>query len=97
MHDGTVNSGPQENTKLSFEFSRGEQRFLIHEFYSSRSGGGSERTSVLTVTNVRAEDSGNYVCVSQNRAGRAEANFTLQVKITSFHCGCSAVCDLQNL
>ena len=37
------------------------------------------RTSTLVLTNVRAEDSGKFICVAENRAGTAEANFTLQV------------------
>ena len=31
------------------------------------------------MTNVREEDSGDFTCVAQNRAGAVEANFTLQV------------------
>ena len=31
------------------------------------------------MTNARAEDSGPFMCVSHNQAGRVEANFTLQV------------------
>ena len=42
------------------------------------SGGG--RTSTLVLTKVRAEDSGKFICVAENRAGMAEANFTLQVR-----------------
>ena len=37
------------------------------------------RTSTLVLTKVRAEDSGKFICVAENRAGTAEANFTLQV------------------
>ena len=43
------------------------------------SGGGGGRTSTLVLTKVRAEDSGKFICVAENRAGVAEANFTLQV------------------
>ena len=39
-----------------------------------------EKTSTLTLTNVRTEDSGQYMCVALNPAGKVEANFTLQVK-----------------
>ena len=42
-------------------------------------GGGGGRTSTLVLTKVRAEDSGKFICVAENRAGVAEANFTLQV------------------
>ena len=42
-------------------------------------GGGAGRTSTLVLTKVRAEDSGKFICVAENRAGVAEANFTLQV------------------
>ena len=41
--------------------------------------GGGGRTSTLVLTKVRAEDSGKFICVAENRAGVAEANFTLQV------------------
>ena len=40
---------------------------------------GPGRTSTLVLTKVRAEDSGKFICVAENRAGMAEANFTLQV------------------
>ena len=52
---------------------RGQQKFVIFE------RGGFEKTSSLILTNVRAEDSGPFMCVSNNQAGRVEANFTLQV------------------
>ena len=52
---------------------RGQQTFLIFE------DGGFEKTSSLILTNARAEDSGPFMCVSQNQAGKVEANFTLQV------------------
>ena len=41
--------------------------------------GGFEKTSTLVLTQARPEDSGPFMCVSQNQAGRVEANFTLQV------------------
>ena len=44
------------------------------------SSGGGGRTSTLVLTKVRAEDSGKFICVAENRAGMAEANFTLQVR-----------------
>ena len=53
----------------------GLQRFVIYE------SGSFEKTSSLILTNARAEDSGPFMCVSQNQAGRVEANFTLQVKL----------------
>ena len=52
---------------------RGEQTFLVFD------RGGFEKTSTLVLTNVQAEDSGQYMCVTENQAGKAEANFTLQV------------------
>jgi hypothetical protein len=52
---------------------RGVQRFIIFE------NGGLEKTSQLVLTNAREEDSGNYMCVAENQAGKVEANFTLQV------------------
>ncbi len=57
---------------------RGMQQFIIYE------NGTFERTSWLILTNVRAEDSGPFMCVSQNQAGRVEANFTLQVSCFVF-------------
>jgi len=39
-------------------------------------GGGH---SSLLLTNVQPSDSGQFLCVAENRAGRAEANFTLVV------------------
>ena len=50
-------------------------RFIISE------KGSFEKTSTLTLTNVRTEDSGQYMCVALNPAGKVEANFTLQVFI----------------
>ena len=67
FHDGTE----VLNNSL---VNRGQQRFVIHE------RGGFEKTSSLILTNARAEDSGPFMCVSQNQAGRVEANFTLQVR-----------------
>ena len=59
---------------------RGQQQFVIQET------GGFEKTSTLVLTQARPEDSGPFMCVSQNQAGRVEANFTLQV------CCCSCCC-----
>jgi hypothetical protein len=55
---------------------RGEQRFIV---YNQNGGGRGGRTSTLVLTNVMEEDSGKFICVVENRAGKAEANFTLQV------------------
>lgn len=52
---------------------RGQQKYIITEV------GSYEKMSTLTITNVRTDDSGQFTCVSQNQAGKAEANFTLQV------------------
>ena len=52
---------------------RGQQKYLIYET------GAYEKTSKLIITNVRTEDSGQFTCLSQNYAGKVEANFTLQV------------------
>ena len=56
---------------------RGQQQFVIHE------RGDFEKTSILVLTQARPEDSGPFMCVSQNQAGRVEANFTLQVSTVS--------------
>ena len=58
--------------------SGGGQRYLIRET------GSYEKMSTLTITKVRTEDSGQYTCVSQNYAGRVEANFTLQVSTFTY-------------
>jgi len=42
-------------------------------------GGGGGGHSSLLLTNVQPADSGQFLCVAENRAGRAEANFTLVV------------------
>ena len=36
-------------------------------------------SGTLTITRVKAEDSGHYTCITSNYAGKVEANFTLQV------------------
>lgn len=41
-------------------------------------GGGTGYSSLL-LANVQPSDSGQFLCVAENRAGRAEANFTLVV------------------
>lgn len=45
---------------------------------TSASGVGGGHSSLL-LTNVQPSDSGHFLCVAENRAGRAEANFTLIV------------------
>ena len=77
----------------------GLQRFVIYET------GAFEKTSSLILTNARAEDSGPFMCVSQNQAGRVEANFTLQVKMifhaitqgTKIHILCPQIQVVKNL
>lgn len=59
---------------------RGQQKFVIFE------EGSFEKTSALVLTNARPEDSGPFMCVSQNQAGRVEANFTLQVCSEYYDC-----------
>ena len=54
-------------------FSISKYRFILTD------NGSFEKTSTLTITNVRTEDSGQYMCVALNPAGKVEANFTLQV------------------
>lgn len=86
---GDPSSGLNEILNNSV-INRGEQRFLIFEEtpppsnsnhnYHRRDSGGYERTSTLLLTNVREVDSGQFMCVTENQAGRAEANFTLQVR-----------------
>uniref|UniRef100_A0A0A9WHB9 Leucine-rich repeat-containing protein 4 n=1 Tax=Lygus hesperus TaxID=30085 RepID=A0A0A9WHB9_LYGHE len=38
-----------------------------------------EKRSTLTITNAQETDSGEFYCIAENRAGNAEANFTLHV------------------
>ncbi|BES94321.1 unnamed protein product [Nesidiocoris tenuis] len=38
-----------------------------------------EKRSTLTVTNAQESDSGDFYCIAENRAGNAEANYTLHV------------------
>ena len=59
---------------------RGQQQFIIHET------GDFEKSSTLVLTQARPEDSGPFMCVSQNQAGRVEANFTLQVLFCKRFC-----------
>nr|XP_040235683.2 uncharacterized protein LOC120957507 [Anopheles coluzzii] len=49
------------------------QRVLVHE------QGNFEKRSRLTLTNAQETDSSEFYCVVENRAGTAEANFTLHV------------------
>ena len=51
----------------------GRQKYVVVE------SGSYEKTSTLTITRVKAEDSGHYTCITSNYAGKVEANFTLQV------------------
>ncbi|KAL1139675.1 hypothetical protein AAG570_006653 [Ranatra chinensis] len=44
-----------------------------------RETGGFEKRSTLIVTNAQESDSGDFYCVAENRAGNAEANYTLHV------------------
>lgn len=51
------------------------QKIFIDEF------GKFEKRSRLTLTNAQEIDSGDFYCVAENRAGSAEANFTLHVSL----------------
>lgn len=51
------------------------QRVFIFE------DGKFEKTSSLILTNALETDSGEFYCVAENRAGTAEANFTLHVSL----------------
>ena len=53
-----------------------QNRFHIRDDVDSD----GERTSSLSIADVREEDSGQFKCAAENTAGRAEANFTLQVR-----------------
>lgn len=43
--------------------------------------GGFEKRSNLILTNAQETDSGEFYCVAENRAGNAEANFTVHVSL----------------
>lgn len=49
------------------------QRVLIVE------SGSFEKRSTLIVTNAQETDSGDFYCIAENRAGNAEANYTIHV------------------
>lgn len=51
------------------------QRVFMTDDHRTAGGGYSS----LLLTNVQPSDSGQFLCVAENRAGRAEANFTLVV------------------
>ncbi|XP_060848544.1 leucine-rich repeat-containing protein 24-like [Rhopalosiphum padi] len=53
------------------------QRVFMTDDRTATSGGTGH--SSLLLTNVQPSDSGQFLCVAENRAGRAEANFTLVV------------------
>lgn len=52
---------------------KGIRKFVIYET------GTFEMNSQLIVTHSADSDSGQYMCVAENKAGRTEANFTLKV------------------
>lgn len=52
---------------------KGIRKFVIYET------GSYEMNSKLVVTHSADSDSGQYMCVAENKAGRTEANFTLKV------------------
>lgn len=54
------------------------QRVFMTDERTATGGSGSDHSSLL-LTNVQPSDSGQFLCVAENRAGRAEANFTLVV------------------
>ncbi|PSN58172.1 hypothetical protein C0J52_00975 [Blattella germanica] len=51
------------------------QRVFIYE------DGHFEKSSTLVLTNAQETDSSEFYCVAENRAGNAEANFTLHVSL----------------
>jgi len=53
---------------------KGVKKFIIQENVIL-----NEKSSQLTVTNAVDEDSGQYICMAENKAGHAEANFTMKV------------------
>ncbi|XP_022216492.2 uncharacterized protein LOC111070344 [Drosophila obscura] len=53
----------------------------IHMFEQLEGGGGFEKRSRLVLTNAQETDSSEFYCVAENRAGSAEANFTLHVSM----------------
>ncbi|XP_023294586.2 uncharacterized protein LOC111677656 [Lucilia cuprina] len=55
--------------------------FSSHQRLHIFEHGGFEKTSRLVLTNAQEIDSSEFFCVSENRAGSTEANFTLHVKM----------------
>ncbi|KAL0267508.1 UNVERIFIED_CONTAM: hypothetical protein PYX00_009760 [Menopon gallinae] len=55
-------------------FSAYQKVFIFEE-------GNFEKTSTLVLTNALETDSSDFYCVAENRAGTAEANFTLHVSL----------------
>ncbi|XP_034666777.1 uncharacterized protein LOC117900497 [Drosophila subobscura] len=53
----------------------------IHMLEHLEGGGGFEKRSRLVLTNAQETDSSEFYCVAENRAGSAEANFTLHVSM----------------
>ncbi|KAH8377680.1 hypothetical protein KR093_006631, partial [Drosophila rubida] len=49
--------------------------------YEQLEAGGFEKRSRLVLTNAQETDSSEFYCVAENRAGSAEANFTLHVSM----------------
>ncbi|XP_042869410.1 uncharacterized protein LOC122251484 [Penaeus japonicus] len=57
----------------------GEKRYKVRYKVRDSVFNNTAKVSNLTIGKVRAKDQGVYWCVAQNKAGRAEANVTLEV------------------
>ncbi|XP_068151296.1 uncharacterized protein kek1 [Drosophila tropicalis] len=53
----------------------------VHMFEQLEGSGKFEKRSRLVLTNAQETDSSEFYCVAENRAGSAEANFTLHVSM----------------
>ncbi len=74
-----VQSDPGAEISWSYNgllIDRGHPRIRAREQYEGRLGG---TRSELVITNTTAQENGSFLCVAENKAGRAMANFSLVV------------------
>ncbi len=75
-----VQSDPRAEISWSYNgllIDRGHPRIRAREQYEGRLGG---TRSELVITNTTAQENGSFLCVAENKAGRAMANFSLVVE-----------------
>ena len=75
-----VQSDPGAEIRWSYNgllIDRGHPRIRAREQHEGRPGGAR---SELVITNTTAQENGSFLCVAENKAGRAMANFSLMVE-----------------